>query len=452
MNTHGTSSASILFSLGAALRHLHAALGHADVSSKGSSKIDYARHRRGALARALLAAHGIKWLVMAVLVITMAFFLGRSIFDSFMARFDQQRAVHKDQTVAIPGVQPQVKRRVLLVYRNREGRRVRVLADEQQFSAFVRNQVASLEQARSDLTLSAARKLRVRTAPTFFEMRQRVHRFADWYFAWGTSYQLVAKAILATFTNAVRPGVMGVDEAVQYDLERYIERQYRDIVLRPEQSDSELTHAYEQTLADVFSGFLLSVAAFDEAFQDFVATRTTYLANPLDTDAVRLELDWASQVRKLTVAGHEYGISRPIMGVALVAAAAAAGRTGGATAGAVMARTVAQRSAAWGVRGVGARLVAPYFTRLAASAAGAAIGAASGPAGVMVGAAVGLGGDYLFNEGVEFVNRDGLEADVSATVAAQEQNWHLAMLSSLEGAIETWYGDLVQLLVSYDKH
>lgn len=392
----------------------------------------------------------IKQAIMGVTLIMVALFLGRNLLDSLVARLDQQRAVHTDQTAVSAGVQAQVKPKVLLVYRNKHGRRVRVVADEGQFSSFVRAQAAQLEKARATLGASAAEKLGARTVPVFSAMQQRVDSFADWYFAWSTTYDLAAKAIISSVSNAFRPGVMGVGEAVGYDLERYIERHYRDMVLRPEQSDAALIQGYRETLADLYQDFFSSLAAFEEAFQDFVATNTTYLAAPVDTQAVRLVLDWDSQVKKLSVAGYEHGFTRPLLGAALVTGVALAGRTGAAAGGKAFAQAAFGRSAAVGARSVGARLAAPYLGRVAATATGATIGAVSGPAGAIMGAAAGLGGDYLLNEAVEFVKRDGFEAEVLATLQAQERNWQATMLPSLEGAVDIWFDDMIQLLASYD--
>jgi hypothetical protein len=155
-------------------------------------------------------------------------------------------------------------------------------------------------------------------------------------------------------------------------------------------------------------------------------------------------------VKKFSIAGYEHGFTRPMMGLALVTGAALAGRTGGAAAGKVIVHAALRRSAITGARSVGARLAAPYLGRVAATATGAAIGGVSGPAGAILGAAAGLGGDYLLNEAVEFVKRDGFEAEVLATLQAQQRHWQAIMVPSLEGAIDTWFGDIIQLLASYD--
>lgn len=452
MSTHGTSSAGSTISLGTALRDLlrvrrqSASAGESAMGSPCSwPRYGYVTRARGVVPR------WVKQTIVAVTVITVALFLGRSLFDSLSARLDHQRLVHKDQTAVTAGVQAQVKPKVLLVYRHKDGKRVRVLADEERFSTFVRAQVAEFEQAREVLRGSAAPRLHASTAPVFAAMRRRVDFFADWYFAWGTTYDLVAKAVASGFSNAVRPSVMGMGEAVEYDLERYIERHYRDIVLRPEQSDAALAQAYRHTLSHLYQEVLSSLAAFDEAFQSFVAMNTTYLVESMDTTQARLVLDWDSQVKKLSIAGHEQGFSRPVIGAALITGAALAGRTGAEAAGAVIARSATGPSAALGARSLAARLAAPYFGRVAATATGATIGAVSGPVGVMLGAAAGLGSDYLLSEAVEWMKRDGFEAEILTTLQAQERNWQTIMLPSLESAVDTWFDDMIQLLVSYDR-
>lgn len=407
------------------------------------------RCRCGSGAALPLLPRLIQRAILGMAIVTVLFLLGRNIVDSLMARLDYQRAVHTDRTAVSAGVQAQVKPEVLLVYRNKDGRRIRVLADEERFSSFVRHQVAELENARTALRARAAARLQSNAAPAFAAMQHRVATFGDWYFAWGTPYDLVAKALFSTASNAVRPGVMGVAEAVEYDLERYIARRYRDIVLQPEHSDVALEHSYKDTLSEVYEGFVSSMEAFDQAFQDFVMRNTDYSTEPLDTRRVRLAFDWDNQAKKFSVAGYEQGFARPVMGVTLISGTALAGRAGGAAAGKVFAQATVGRSSAAAVGGMGARLATPYLGRLAAAATGATMGAVSGPAGAILGAVAGLGGDYVLNEAVEFMQREGFEAEVLSTLKAHERHWQATMLSSLEGAVDTWFGDVTQLLVRY---
>ncbi len=449
MTAYGTSSANGPISLETVGRDLSSLRSHHYFVGDGAKAAACPGCRRGSGAALLVLPRLIKRAILGMAIVTVLFLLGRSIVDSLMARLDYQRAVHADRTAVSAGVQAQVKPEVLLVYRNKDGRRTRVLADEERFSSFVRQQVAELENARTALRARAAPRLHSNAAPVFAAMQRRVDTFGDWYFAWGTSYDLVAKALMSTASNAVRPGVMGVAEAVEYDLERYIERQYRDIVLQPEHSDVALEQSYKDTLSGLYEGFVSSMEAFDQAFQNFVLRNTDYSTDPLDTQRVRLAFDWDNQAKKLSVAGYEQGFARPVIGVTLISGTALAGRAGGAAAGKVIEQATMGRSSAAAVGGMGARLATPYLGRLAAAATGATIGAVSGPAGAILGAVAGLGCDYALNEAVEFVQRAGFEAEVLSTLKAHEHHWQVTMLSSLEGAVDIWFGDVTQLLVRY---
>ena len=86
------------------------------------------------------------------------------------------------------------------------------------------------------------------------------------------------------------------------------------------------------------------------------------------------------------------------------------------------------------------------------TAGGAGRGAVGGALlGTAVGAGTGLGIDYLINEGVELVQREPLEAELEAALAATQREWQLAFEQSLGEAIGVWFGDTLQLLVRFER-
>lgn len=382
----------------------------------------------------------LRWAGM-VLALWVAVFFGRNLVDTWLARVDYHRAVHPDRSVAETGVRLQVRPRIALVYRDRDGQRVRVLADQAAFSAFVRTSVAHLEAARRGIQDGVSGRISVALEPAFTVLHAGVGDFADWYYAWSTSYKLLGKVASAAAANAFRPSAMGLSEAVGYELEGYLHEHYQEIVLRPEVTEPRLRQAYRATLATLQFDYLDVMAALDERFQQFVAEQTTHLNEPLSNTDVRFTMDWKSHRHKLSVAGHERGGLEAARGIGLAAAGAVAGKGAGAAAARKLAGLVS--------RGITTRMAAPYAGRLTTTAGGAAVGALGGPVGFAVGAALGLGVDYLVNEGVELTGRDDLEVALHQGVAATRVELEGVMTRSLTQAVQIWFDDSIQLLAAY---
>ena len=173
-------------------------------------------------------------LALVALAVILAVLFVPGILGSILDRWDYARSVHHDRSSAEHGLRPQLERRALVVVRDADGNTVRALANADALSDFVRRELKRAEIARRDTHTRVRAALEARAAPVFTSMRERVPAFADWYYAWPTSYRLTGKAMYSTAANVIKPSVMRLDDAVAHDLERYVEKRYRDIVMRPE--------------------------------------------------------------------------------------------------------------------------------------------------------------------------------------------------------------------------
>ncbi|MEM1010038.1 MAG: hypothetical protein AAGJ35_13660, partial [Myxococcota bacterium] len=99
--------------------------------------------------------------------------------------------VHMDQTVVETTVSRQIEETIPLVYADQDGELKRVLADAEAYSAFVRVHTENLDQAKLRLQQQATAQLSKGLETVFQSMQDRIDRFADWYFAYGTGYQLL---------------------------------------------------------------------------------------------------------------------------------------------------------------------------------------------------------------------------------------------------------------------
>ncbi len=401
------------------------------------------RHRRRRAPKLLLA------LVALAVILAVLFVPG--ILGSILDRWDYARSVHQDRSSAEHGVRPQLERRALVVVRDADGNTVRALANADALTDFVRRELKRAEIVRRDTHTRVRAALEARAAPVFMSMRDRVPAFADWYYAWPTSYRLTGKAMYSAAANVMKPSVMRLDDAVAHDLERYVEKRYRDIVMRPELSDPMLQWAFVYALESGQSGFQFALNGFDTRFQYFVSTQTTYLDGTANLDEVSVVLDWDHQTKKLTISGVERGALEVARSVTLAAGGALVGKRVGAAVGAKIAQSISGRATATAARGIAVRLAGPYVARGLGTAAATAVGASGGPMGAVIGGATGIGLDYVINEGIEYAERDSLEAGVTEALGIQQRQWQQTMQSSLSEAVDVWFDDLVELLAAYES-
>jgi len=389
-------------------------------------------------------------LALVALAVILTLLFGPGILGSILDRWDYAASVHQDRSTAKHGVRPQVDRQALIILRDADGNPVRALANADALSDFVRSEHRRVERARRDTHIRVRAALEARAAPVFASMVERVPAFADWYYAWPTSYRLTGKAMYSAAANVIKPSVMRLDDAVAHDLERYVEKRYHDIVMRPELSDPLLQWAYMHALETGHGGFQFALNGFDNRFQQFVATETTYLDGTPDLDGVSVVLDWDHQTKKLSISGVDRGSLEVARAVTLAAGGAMVGKRAGAAIGAKLAQRISGRVAATTARGVAVRLAGPYVARGLGTAAATAVGASGGPMGAIVGGATGLGLDYAINEGVEYAERDALESGVSAALAIQQRQWQQTMQTSLTEAVDVWFDDMAELLAAHE--
>ena len=406
--------------------------------------------RRRSRIRVFLG-HLLHWpvvLLLTVVFVASALIFGRQWMESLAVRDYQARAAHLDQSVATTEVRPEVPPQLEFVYRERDGRRVRVLAHPEAYSAFVRRSVARLESARETLHARLDRELTKRLNSIFFDLHGRVGLFADWYFGYFTSYQMLAKALSSTARHAISVEAASLEQMVSQDMGTYIYQHYRDIVLRPEIQDSKLKLAYRESFEALQTVYLEELVALHQEFQLFVAGQTSHTVT---TSAGSLELDWQHAFARM----H---LSQKKDSSAALSALFLGG--GGAITGGKVAAGIAGKAVAGKVAGSAAtktlttKLAAPFVAKAvgmgAMAGGGAATGALAGPLGIAAGAGIGLGVDVLWNEGVELAYRDQFLADVHDGLTATKAEWRATMRQPLAQAVDAWITDAQNLLPRYE--
>jgi hypothetical protein len=396
------------------------------------------------------------WCVATFLTVLLLVSVGRSLLDSLLVRWDEAAAVHRDRSQFANGVSSEVAPDVVIVFRNEDGRRVRVLADAADYSAFARAAFARLEAARAATSGAIQHAVAAEFMPLEAAAHGRVPRYADWYFGWGTSYRLLYEAGKSTLQHALEPSVLSLQASVTADVGAYIRRHYEERVLEPEINDALLRQAFARAHHRAHAQYASAIAELDHAFQRFVAEKTTHLDEGAGDVAAAIVVDWDSQLHKLKLSNHEKGGLGAIAGGSGIAALAVLGAKSSAMPAAAKAVSGgASRAGGALAARLSTRLAAPVASKAVASASSAGTGAVAGtavggPLGGAVGALAGIGFDFAVNQTVELVERPQFEADVHRAVAATYGEWREAAARSLRDAVGVWFGDTIQLLRPFD--
>ncbi len=401
------------------------------------------QQRRGCLGRIFSS---LIWMFIFVTLVFFALMFGRQWYDSILAHLDYNKSVHPDGSLVETGVHSEVRPTVTLVYKTKNGKKVRVIADAQDYSEFVNQQVAVLEEKRHLLLVNTDKRLDAGLTGIFDKMRGRVERFADWYFAYTTTYKILWEATTSATKHAFSAEANSLSDAVSYDVEKYLHGYYKDIVLRPEITDPQLQTTYRSTLQAAHADYVTVLSKMRADFQVFVSKYTTHLEQPAAKNTL-LKLDWESQFNKFNVANYEKGPKGAAVGVVLALGGATIGKLVAGAAG----KGVASKAVTGAVsKGVFAKLSAPFVSKAVLAGSGGALGTLAGPIGTVLGALGGLGVDYAISEGVELTQRESFVSDVREALTITQKEWQQQIQKSLHDAINIWIDDTIQLLPRYE--
>jgi len=401
------------------------------------------QQKRGCLGRIFSS---FIWMVVFVTLVFLASMFGRQWYDSILAQLDYNKSVHPDGSLVETGIHSEVIPTVTLIYKNKNGKKVRVIADAQAYSEFVNQQVADLEKQRGLLLVGTDKRLDAGLTGVFDKMRGRVERFADWYFAYTTTYKILWEATTSATKHVFSAEGNSVSDAVSYDVEKYLHGYYENIVLRPEITDPQLQTTYRSTLQAAHSDYLTVLSKMQADFQVFVSKSTNHIDEPAAENTV-LKLDWESQFNKFNVANYEKGPKGAAVGAVLAVGGAAIGKLVAGAAGKGLAGKAVTGAVS---KGVFAKLSAPFVSKAVLAGSGGALGTLGGPIGTVVGALGGLGVDYAINEGVELAQRESFVSDVREALTTTQDEWQQQIQKSLHDAINIWIDDTIQLLPRYE--
>ena len=380
------------------------------------------------------------WPLAVVIAALVGVYGGLSIASNYARSVARQESyttpVHADTTVVTTPVRAQVPEdAVTLVYRDVGGELRRVMASESAVAGFTNAGLGVLATESRRLETFVADAAALLFATVFADGDERIDGYADWYFEWGRSWDLLKKGVTATIDRFGDSSVETLREAVERDLSDYFMEHFSKRVLKPEIRDPLLQAGIRRIAREAHERFLMVVAQHDLRLQLFLARHTTHLRQGTGGDAaIDIRFDWDAQRWKAPTHLMEGGPADGIRSLLTIGA-------GGTLAGSVLAPIVTELASE-----VAMGLVADSQ----AASAGAAVGSGLFPGlGTVVGVATGIaaaaGIDFVWSKTKEALERDEFVARNREALTGIQKEWLGDTATALQGMIGVWFKDAAAL-------
>lgn len=381
-----------------------------------------------------------------IILVTALLGIGTGQMRSWLRHADYSLDTHEDESTLTTGIQPQLgPDEVELFVRTERDLIQRLIADREELSAFVEEQLAELKLSRASAKRSASDDADLVMRLTFADKQARVEHYADWFYQWKRSYVLLKETVLSSAHRTVSSGSETWREAVERDISDYFMRHFTSQVLQPERREPLVQDGVRNTLHHAHDRYLQAVSAYDLQLQLFLQRNTTHFDEQQIADGLEVDLDWDSQKWKAPLYAVEDRPFDGAVGAGLMVSGAVGGRAAGRVLAPAMARIVRQS-----LGRIAARTTSQVASRATTTAAGASAGSAVPVVGSAVGAAVGFAAgaalDYLGNRVDKWLHREEFIEENLAAVSAVEQEWRTKLEKELHRTVDVWFNDAEVLL------
>ena len=364
---------------------------------------------------------------------------GLTVRQLMKAPHDPFAGVPDGSRASIP-VHSQATRVVRVLYHDKDGTPKLARIDEAEFTEEAEKRATALEQARGPLLAGSSSTLHRLLDEAFAECQgpDRIKAFANWYYGYTTTYELMRVA--ATAAAAAIPTTKTVREAASEAVAAAVLEKYSAIVLRPAQAEPALRQAFDRASASARGDVMQTLGLLHARSLPLLERHTTHLDERNGEGSARLDVDW--RFARGTGAGIDRAHERPtgMPSVALLG--------GGALVGKAVASSAGKAAATAATKAMAGKLAAPFVAKVgsAMAPAAASVGAAAGgPVGVVVGAGIGLAVDYALCKSLELAGRAELEKDVAFALRTAQGEWRYAMEVELRRAVDALVDDAVNV-------
>lgn len=243
----------------------------------------------------------------------------------------------------------------------------------------------------------------------FASSYNNIPMFADWFYSYTTQYKILgigAKGIVDKYRGIGSD--LSLTDSATIAISDYMATHYKDLVLRPHLLEPSLKISLKNLIDKYTNDKNLFFKSLDNEFKEYISINNIDLAKIGYKD---MYLNWEANIANsrnlITYKDKEAEGGGTIIGGAVALSGMASSKIASATAGKALATKVVAKV---GIK----KLVAMGLPKLISLAAGAVT--------FGVGTGIGLGADYLINEGDEALYRKSFEEDTQKELDNMKNN------------------------------
>jgi hypothetical protein len=325
----------------------------------------------------------------------------------------------------------------------------RLEVDRASLKTFVIARMHAIDRDREVLREIGARYLRTRVDTIFDRMKLRIRTYTTWMYGWAASYVKAYMLVGRGFWKSANLVAEGKFDTLESDLEAdmttFIMTEFRDTVIKPDESDAEIAAAWRDTLVFVDDEWTRMRGRSTQAFRDFVAGQNTQGRITHEVSASSPRVKPRKLAGLLPAANVDADLDAEILH------------------GPPVGESLGEQPV---VDGIVSRSVRPWVSRVvgitlqtaaagtAAASAGAIVPVVGSGVGLVVGVTTFLAYhwafDFVVNEIDEGLNRDSLEATLKASIDTVRGGLNKRLVARLENRIDSAY-DAANVAVEGDR-
>jgi hypothetical protein len=362
-----------------------------------------------------------------------------------------------------------------VVWRDETGAIFRAKVGVQDFEPLLQARRQALDATRSASRDEASTEILAALTPVFAEMKDRVPRYARWYFSYATTYELVALGLVSAFEYLGRSlDIFSPQQDRLYDtmagrMIDFLQDEYAEQVVRPEATQVPLQAAFDKSSDTMRARWQRVIAEQRQAMREFIK-QVAGTPERLSADqAVDLAFDWDGQRNDRSAMHEEISVEQSFrhgwLAVRLKLPRSGrppteldSGQTSRVDSDKIRGAIVTLFDNVIGtvVSEMGNLAIGIFAGSTAGGAAGigfggpatlpgaAATGLATGvPIGALIGIATTIAGEMITNRLQASLNREEVEETLRQSVDATENAVETAMIAVLHQQIEAWYADII---------
>lgn len=302
-----------------------------------------------------------------------------------------------------------------------DGRTFLAYVKREDASVFLQGNIAYLQERRARAIEDLERELDLLFAEVFSDKNAAVDAYADWFFQWGQTWRILFEASLGGVSELTQGNIDLVLARMRRETELYLISGYSEHVLRPDERDPAIQAGVQKILERAEQDYQRMLSNLDERLIELIAEAGYVVEVDADT-SVTTFIDWESAS---LAAPSSYGWNAAMAGMGSLSLIVAG----------QLAAPFIQQIVVQAMGPVVAEVLISAETILGATALGSFVPGV----GNLVGLAVGIGADFLLNEGREILQREEFEADAMIAIDRTIVEWRNRLAPDLQYIIEEWF-------------